>query len=60
VFVAKMTKAHDYYGGIRKLVTELEKTGRDPTPDEAKLIEQVQDTQRVELYNPAWGKDLLK
>jgi hypothetical protein len=58
IFVAKMLKAHEYYGSIRKLVTDLEKTGRQPTPDEAKLIQRVVDTQRVELYGPAWEKDL--
>ncbi len=58
IFVAKMLKAHHLYAEIRPLISTLEAEKREPTPEEWKLIERNNYRQKVELYDPAWAKDL--
>jgi hypothetical protein len=55
-----MIKAHGLYAEIRPVMSRLQAEQRDPTPEEYAQITQNNYRQRVELYDPAWQKDLQK
>jgi hypothetical protein len=56
---AKMILGHALYGEIRPLVSQLERERRTPTPDEQIRLDENLRRQKLEIYDPAWEKDLV-